>query len=330
MLKKQFPLYYTLLAMLTSILISGAVFYYYTHETTVTQKGEVKLCSEFMIARLSGYKFIKPLVYAEQSCESRRYSPLKKTVEGIISDLKAKGVLTQASIYLRDFRQGEWTVIGANQTFTPGSLIKVPLLMTYMRMEERAPGLLNRKLVLHQAAVPPQTYTTHHIEFEKEYTVRELLTYMIADSDNYATLLLNQNIDVPALRKLFTDLGLPEPDVTDRNFQITTQEYSVFLKALYNASYLTINNSEFAVELLANCNFREGMVKLLPASLKVAHKFGESGTAFEGQLHESGIVYLADNPYLLVIMTKGPDVKKLPEVLAVISKTVYDEMVKHP
>ena len=72
------------------------------------------------------------------------------------------------------------------------------------------------------------------------------------------------------------------------------------------------------------------MTKNLPDSIRVAHKFGESGTLTEHQLHESGIVYLQHNPYLITIMTKGPDVKKLPDVLSAISKSVFDDMAKHP
>jgi hypothetical protein len=64
--------------------------------------------------------------------------------------------------------------------------------------------------------------------------------------------------------------------------------------------------------------------------VKVAHKFGEAGSAVEHQLHESGIFYLKGNPYLLTVMTKGPDVARLPEVIAKISKKVFENMAKHP
>ncbi len=73
--------------------------------------------------------------------------------------------------------------------------------------------------------------------------------------------LLNTNIDIPAFKRLFTDLGLPEPDVHDMHFSITAADYSKFLRVLYNATYLTIEDADYALSLLAQCDFKEGMVK---------------------------------------------------------------------
>lgn len=36
------------------------------------------------------------------------------------------------------------------------------------------------------------------------------------------------------------------------------------MKAIYNAAYLTINDSENAAELLTQCDFKDGIVKSLP------------------------------------------------------------------
>jgi hypothetical protein len=43
------------------------------------------------------------------------------------------------------------------------------------------------------------------------------------------------------------------------------------------------------------------------------------------QLHDCGIVYFPDNPYIICVMTRGDDVNELAPVVAHISKMVYDE-----
>ena len=50
--------------------------------------------------------------------------------------------------------------------YHPASLIKLPILITYLKMEEKNPGILNKKLVftLPKGGVPQQTYNTHQIE----------------------------------------------------------------------------------------------------------------------------------------------------------------------
>lgn len=62
--------------------------------------------------------------------------------------------------------------------------------------------------------------------------------------------------------------------------------------------------------------------------LLVAHKFGEYGDSEKGikQLHDVGIIYHEDNPYLLGIMTRGQDYAKLAQVIEKISSFIYSEV----
>jgi beta-lactamase class A len=253
---------------------------------------------------------------------------LKQKIEQVIQDYKKQNKLNGASVYLRDFRLGEWTLIGENERFAPGSLIKVPIMMTYLKAYEHDTKILDQKFVFNTPfeGIPIQNIKDRSIEMGKEYSVKELLKYMIAYSDNNATAILANNINFEVYKKVFTDLGLPEPKIQDSNFSISAKEYSIFIKALYNASYLTIDNSELGASLMGECTFKDGLSKGFPSDTKFAHKFGETGNALERQLHESGIIYLKNDSYMLTVMTKGKDLGQLSSILAAISKLVYDEM----
>jgi hypothetical protein len=52
----------------------------------------------------------------------------------------------------------------------------------------------------------------------------------------------------------------------------------------------------------------------------------ESTLTGERQLHDCGIVYAPGKPYLICIMTRGSDFKRLSPVIAQISKQVYTTM----
>ncbi len=278
--------------------------------------------------RLEGYKFVKPLLWGDKTCESANYAELKSELVNEIDIYKRNGAIDDASIYLKVFDKGEFLSINENEMFHPGSLIKLPILITYLTMEEKNPGVLNRKLVfnLPPGGVPRQTYNSNQIKPGESYTIKELLRYMIAYSDNNATYMLNQNVDLDAFKRMFADFGLPVPDVRDLNYQITAKDYSSFLKVIYNAGYLTTNNSEYAAELLNQCDFNDGIVKGLPSNVQIAHKFGEWGDRTNPNVHqlsESAIVYLDNSPYLITVMTKGKDVKRLPEVISNISKIAF-------
>ncbi len=322
-------MYYIFVALALGALIPSFLLFKKTSFQTNQENKTASLqCSEYNIARLTGYKHIRPLVSAETACESRKYATLKQHIESAVKEYKKQRVLTSASVYIRDFKQGEWTLIGEGEQFAPGSLIKVPILMAYLRMAELNPALLNKKMRLASPItnLPSQVFKGKSIEIGKEYSVKELLHYMIVESDNSATVLLTSVMDFEVFKKMFLDLGLPEPKPVDNDFKITAKEYSMFIKALYNASYLTFQDSEYAVTLLSQSEFKEGIVKNLPSSLQVAHKFGEAGNLNEHQLHESGIVYLDGHNYMITVMTKGKELKPLSDVLGGLSRLVYDEM----
>ncbi len=280
----------------------------------------------YNVKRLNGYHFIKPIVFVDGDCESDHLAGLKQRVSEVIERYRAAGDADMASVYLRS--SGEWMAVNETEKYKPGSLFKVPVLMTILKMDEDHPGFLNKKLLYGQAIDLQKTinYKSKAIELGKSYKVRELLEYMIRYSDNNATVLLEKNMDGATLQKLFADIGLemPQPDAPDYFF--TAGDYSLFMRTIYNAGYLNIKNSEYAAELLSQSEFKDGIAKGVPANVKLAHKFGEVGDANGKQLHESAIVYLNNKSYLVTVMTKGKDFAKLSQLIGEISGIVYGEM----
>ncbi len=205
---------------------------------------------------------------------------------------------------------------------------KVPVLITILKMGEDDPGFINKRISYDKAIDDGKNvaFVSKSIQLGQSYTVKELLTYMIKYSDNKATILLESKMKAEVLQKLFTDLGLEAPNIYAKHYFFTTSQYSLFIRAIYNAAYLSIKDSEFAAELLSQCDFKEGIVSGLPKGTSLIHKFGESGTQVEKQLHESAIVYAYNKPFLLTIMTKGKDNKTLSKLIKEITTTVYTAM----
>ena len=129
-------------------------------------------------------------------------------------------------------------------------------------------------------------------------------------------------------KKVFTDLGLPEPDLTNGDYKMNAKEYSLFMKVLYNGSYLTSNDSEFCTEMLSQSDFNKGIKAGVPANCIVANKFGEGGdmSTKSYDLSESGLIENNNITYLLTIMMEGYDMKSLVPVLRDISQVVYNQL----
>ena len=336
-LSKKIPVIYTLIL---ALILSGLSFIALKKLTNNPASASEQYQSgkyndqncDLSMSRLKGYTYIQPLVAVTKDCESENLVPLKNDITSLIENEKKAGEITTASVFIKQFSTAQWTSVNLEERFLPGSLFKLPILYTILKMSENDPSFLNKKIVYDPKAVVTlkQTYETRSVKPGQTYTIKELLTYMIAYSDNNATQLLTANMDPDILIKVFDDLGLTKPDPRNYlSYTISPRDYSIFMNALYNAAYLNINNSEFATSLLAQCNFTDGLVKGLPSNTKIAHKFGEAGIDDAHELHETGIVYLNNNAYLVTVMTRGNDLKKLSYTISEISAKVYAYMSQH-
>jgi beta-lactamase class A len=327
---KRFSLLHVIVfAALIAMLTFSVTSFWKERQFAAKMSNTPTLSCNYNIKRMDGFKYIKPLMFVDEECESEALMGIKQKITGIIDTYKTAGELTNASVYLREYGHNEWMCINENEKYDPGSLFKVPVLIAILKMAEEHPGFLNKSITYSKKTETGKTiaFASKTIKLGQSYTIRELLTYMIKYSDNSATILVEQNLDPKVLHKLFSVVGLEVPNIYASQYQFTTKEYSYFMRAIYNAGYLTSDDSEFAGELLAECDFKDGIVKGLPADVKLAHKFGESGSQNEKQLHESAIVYLKNKPYLLTVMTRGKDNKKLSQVIGEISQAVYTDML---
>jgi beta-lactamase class A len=326
---RKFSLFHVaLLSIIISLLTSCFVYWWVSRRDNATLAiNSVKKNCEYNIKRITGLKFVKPILWVDENCESDNLVSTKLKINEIIEKYKQSNGLATASVYLR--ANGQWTVVNENDKYEPGSLFKVPVLIAILKMEEAHPGFLNMPVtyVKKIATGKDVSYGSKSIQLGHSYTIKELLTYMIKYSDNAATILLENNMDNKVLQKLFSDVGVEVPNVYADKYHFTVRDYSLFMRIIFNAGYLTIENSEYAAELLSECEFKDGIVKGIPAKTKIAHKFGESGNQFEKQLHESAVVYLNDGGgYLLTVMTKGKDMKTLSDLIGEISRTVYEDV----
>ena len=164
--------------------------------TVQTEQPQSNVCN-YKIERLKGFKYIRPLVYAEPECEGAKYLPLKSQIQNKIDDYKKSNTLLSASVYLRGFNKGNWINVNPDEKFHPASLLKLGLLVTFLKMEEKNPGFLNTRLTFSdkQSETRIQTFNSKQIETGKSYSIKELLEYMVSYSDNNATNLLHDVMD---------------------------------------------------------------------------------------------------------------------------------------
>jgi beta-lactamase class A len=277
------------------------------------------------LLREDGKTLIRPLLLVMVGEESDKYASLKESLTAVIHHWQQKNIVRNVSVYLKDLSDATWMGIDYNQTYMPGSLIKVPIMIYFLKQEEKHPGTLNKSLVFEKPRhyFPAQEFKGDSIIPGRSYKISELLRYMIVESDNNATNLLSRELDPDQFKKIFSDLEIVPDEINDVNYVISPRDYSRFFRVLYNATYLNQELSEYGLRLLAGCKFSEGIAKNIPAGTIVARKFGERGINEVIDFSESAIVFKGKTPYSLTIMTKGTSAKQQTELISEISDIVY-------
>lgn len=288
------------------------------------------------------YTYIDPLLGLQNLNEeaAEEFAWLEGDIAGYIQSEVRAGRADTVSVKVRDLQSSTGFTLNPAERYAPASLLKVPTMMTYFKLAEQTPGLLERRLVYDGARDPLMPYfkPTLQLVAGKSYTTLELIERMIQHSDNDALRVLQKNfnaIGAPnAYKDLARDLGVRDIYVPD-DF-LTIQGYALFWRVLYNATYLNREHSEQALAILADTAFTQGIKAGVPADVTVAQKFGEYGmlrrednAIIKGELHDCGIVYLPRHPYLLCVMTKGKNMEALSTIITEISERVYNDRSKH-
>ncbi len=231
---------------------------------------------------------------------------------------------------------GTWSNIYEKDKYYPSSLGKIPILIAYLQLSESDGSTMSKTLTypfgsedtnLRQDIKPEK-----NIQPGKAYTIEDLLEYMIRYSDNNAAVLLANKINLNSLKKVYADLEIPLEDtsVNISNLDyISPQQISTLFRVLYNATYLSRENSEKALKLMSETSFNEGIASGVPAETTVSHKMGVVGIGpalektNEHELHDCGIIYV-ERPYALCVMSRGTGkISQMEVLLKDISKAVY-------
>ena len=291
------------------------------------------VASEFHAGTSAG-KLINPLYECNTGIAYgyKQLSSLQSSVNGYINQLTANNSVSSVAVYFRNLNSGPWFGINEHDDFAPSSLLKTPVMMAYYEQAEQDPSILSKKIsyTTDPVGVIPENFPpAHPLEKGKTYTVDQLIDQMIIASDNVALRLLEDNIDNRKIDQVTLDLGITTATASTPSDFMDVSEYATLFRVLYYSTYLNQKYSEKALELLSKAEFNQGLTTLLPKNIVVAHKFGEREvTAGTHQLHDCGIIYYPNNPYLLCVMTKGPDFNDLATTIQQISKKVYDDVAK--
>ena len=275
---------------------------------------------------------VKGIVNVQKSSKSTKSfdEELRQFVNDAIDDRQA----SQIALYFLDLNEDVDTRINEQTTFDIASLVKVPIMIAWFKKAQEDPQILTKTLQYNKKKIK-QGHMRQDIPAEEQlqegqrYTIEELIRRAIIFSDNQASFLLATDMDNEILNTVLNDFGISASlGSAGSQIRMSVHQYATFFTSLFEASYINKKMSEKALENLSKVTYKNGLAAGVPADIKIAHKFGERSWDIVSakQLHDCGIIYYPDHPYLLCVMTEGYNFDTQSQAIKEISHFVYEHM----
>ncbi len=242
-----------------------------------------------------------------------------------------EGAQAFVSFLVENLKTGE--VLIAHKEDIPvvsASIIKVPVLIT--ALEQIQKGKL-KKTSLIQVCESAILEDTEVFEYkEGQYTLDELLVWMIINSDNTAANCLIDLLTKERINQTCRNLSLKNTRLERKmlNFEAvkwgynnytSAQDMGLVYRALYNKSILTPDLCDYAISILLRQRHKQNSMRYICDEVKIAHKTGE----LDFLNHDAGIFYLKEADYYFgAFVWDAPDHVYGMRWIGRVSKLVYE------
>jgi beta-lactamase class A len=257
-----------------------------------------------------------------------------------VEALTEKYKIQKTAVYYRDLNNGPWYGYNEKEYFAPASLMKLPVMISLFKYAQDHPEVLEKRIIVKPAdmarGLAPNIKPEKRVLEGVEYSMIDLVNYMIKESDNVAMSLVMENFpEKQYTDEIFQQVGV-DTSMKNDGLVLRVKDYAGFYRVLYNASYLNKEYSELALKILSESTFNNGLIAGLPKDVLVAHKFGERDYGNEGlklvgefesgtkQMHDCGIIYYPEQPYILCVMTRGANIQNQESFIKDISGYIYN------
>ncbi|HEX7240519.1 MAG TPA: serine hydrolase [Longimicrobiaceae bacterium] len=237
---------------------------------------------------------------------------LRRALEGAL-----RGYPGVAGVSVRDLRGGEQLSIRGDEPFPSASLIKVSILVALLDEVRRGTLRLDERMGMIAKDRVGGSGVLQYMESGLPLTVGDAAWLMIVLSDNTATNLILDKVNVRPVWAKMDSLGLPRTRIHSKTFLrstsvapdssakyglgVTTPDETVRLFALlHEGRAVSPALDSLALAMLRANQDGSKLTRWLPESVTVAHKSGDVDRA----RNDCGIVYGPDAPVALCVMTR--------------------------
>ncbi|MBQ7784605.1 MAG: serine hydrolase [Clostridia bacterium] len=218
-------------------------------------------------------------------------------------------------VYVKNLVTGEMWARGEGVPVCAASVIKIPVMMTVLRLAEEGKLSLEEVHALKDEERLPSCGTLKAMHTGIEMTLLDLVKLMIIVSDNAATNILIRRTGIEAVNDTLRQYGcrkttlrrlLFDAQASRRGIQndITAGEMGMLLEKMYKGELISPRASGLMLDILLDQRLNGKLPFFVDCQgIEVAHKTGED----DGISHDVGILY-AEEPIVCCFVGEHVDV----------------------
>ncbi|MGL5943381.1 MAG: class A beta-lactamase [Waterburya sp.] len=244
---------------------------------------------------------------------------------------------------------GQSVSLNEKQRFPMQSVYKFPIAMAVLAQVDQGRLKLDQKVRVEESDVVPDSTILEQNSQGKEFSLTELLKYMVSESDSTSSDALLRLIGgSKVVTQYLQSLGVndivvanPEKEIQqDKTLQLQYRNYAtpdaviVLLRSLHEGRGLSESSQALLLQLMKETSTGPKRIKgLLPKGTVVAHKTGTSSTVdgVTAATNDAGLVTLPNGHHLAIavfVSDAKADEATREAVIAKVSKVAWDEWNK--
>jgi beta-lactamase class A len=238
------------------------------------------------------------------------------------------------SIFIKDLETDEICCINQGLVVPSASIIKLFIMAKAFELVNKGELNLNHRISIDKKERVPYSII-YILDDSNTYTIRDLITLMIIQSDNTATNQLIDMLGIESINKFISDLGFKDTSLNRKmmDFQArilgldnytTAQDVSKLLELMSKGKLISKECSEIMLEIM-KMQLDNSMMKInLSEEIIVAHKTGD----LQGIKHDVGIVYTKHKDYIFTMLTWDATCHNYgSNIIGKVSKISYDYLI---
>ncbi|MBU0572768.1 class A beta-lactamase-related serine hydrolase [Patescibacteria group bacterium] len=250
---------------------------------------------------------------------------LDETAKEVISSFKekTKSLSGVYGLYIIRLDNGVSYGVNENDTFEPASLNKLPVMLAMYLEAEKGSINLETTYILKSSDKVAGSGSLYGKPEGFELTYREILSYMGKESDNTAANIARNLLGEEKIKQAIEISGMENTVVIGEDQKTTPYDIGLFFEKLWEGDVISKKHKDELLGFLTDTIYEEWLAAGIPSSIDVAHKYGREIHV----VNDAGILF-TDEPFILVLLSKGVVEREADQAFPEISKAIYNQEAK--